>query len=78
MIDTEKSLLLPVNYFNRYREFLHDGLRQTEAWEAVERELEAQIGLRKFTTIDGLRHALANEWHRKTSGRVYFSFPRKR
>ncbi len=56
-----KRLILPENYFARYREFLGEGMKQREAWVAVEGELMAEIGFYRFSCIDGLRRGLATE-----------------
>ena len=57
----EDSLILPENYFARYRHFIGIGLKQVAAWQAVEAELMEEIGLYRFSCIDSLRNGLATE-----------------
>lgn len=76
MIDTnferaaEKSLVMPQNYFDRYRQLLGEGVGSESAFWKVETELFEATGFRKYLNMDSFRHALSREKQLVQSPRV--------
>lgn len=76
MIDTnferaaEKSLIMPKNYFDRYREHLGGGMTCEAAFWATENELYETTGFRKYSNVGTFRHALAREASLNSAPRV--------
>lgn len=73
-----EALTIPRNYFNRYA-VLYASLHSSRlAWEALEDELQAQTGGRRFNTLDSFKNEMSKFHSGQGSTEVRLKFESKR
>ena len=56
-LQSERSLVVPDNYFERYATLYQEHGAAEKAWQAVESELHAQTGGNRFTSLASFQAA---------------------